>query len=52
MIITRNFQKKKKHERRETEGIQKKYQGRGHDDEEMTHSALSSPAPPGDYRRT
>jgi len=51
MIITRNFQKKRSM-REETEGIQKKYQGRGHGDEEMTHSALSSPAPPGDYRRT
>jgi len=48
----KKFPKKKRSMREEREGIQKKYQGRGHGDEEMTHSALSSPAPPGDYRRT
>ena len=53
MIITRNFTKIK-HERERERGNTKKKKklGRDHGDEEMAHPALSSPSPPGDYRRT
>jgi len=37
---------------REYQKEKEKKLGRDHGDEEMAHLALSSPSPPGDYRRT